>query len=156
VTQENIMAHDTTAAAEANKRVALAFLDSLLSGDAASVRATLADDAVLVLPRPTLAGTTMRGADNLAAALAKLGSQYASPQPILGAVVASERHVIAEWQLKGTVVASGTPYDQYYCWAFDLENGRIVQIREYQDTKYGFEVMGATAKSTLDAHAERA
>jgi uncharacterized protein len=148
------MSADATATARRNEEVARAFLDALTGGDPAEIRATLADDAVLVLPRPTLAGTTIRGGDNLAAALADLGSQYESPVPTTGVLVASGRHVIAEWRLQGRVASTRGPYDQYYCWAFDLEDGRITEIREYQDTRYGFEVMGAGAQPTLDAHAE--
>jgi uncharacterized protein len=148
------MSADATAAGT-NEEVARAFLEAILKGDPATIRATLHDDAVLVLPRPTLSGTTIRGGDNLADALADLGTQYASTTPTLGALVASDRHVIAEWRLTGTIVATGGPYDQYYVWVFDLADGLITEIREYQDTKYGYEVMAANAQGTLDAHAEQ-
>lgn len=151
---ERLLASDTRA--DAAKQVALAFLASLVSRDPAAVRATLAPDAVLVLPRPTCAGTTIKGADNLAEAIAELGSQYESPEPSLGAVLASDRQVIAEWRLQGRIAATGQPYDQHYCWAFDLIDGRIAEIREYMDTKYGLEVMSETARPTLQSHASAA
>ncbi|MGX1675539.1 nuclear transport factor 2 family protein [Streptomyces sp. NPDC055400] len=141
------------ARADAAKKVALAFLASLVSCDPDAVRATLSPDAVLVLPRPAYAGTTIQGADNLAEAIAELGRQYESPQPSLGAVVASDHQVIAEWRLQATIAATGQPYDQHYCWAFDLVDGRITEIREYLDTKYGLSVMGETARPTLRSHA---
>ena len=50
---------DATPGAE---RVARALLDGVLAGDALAIRATLADDAVLVLPRPTCAGNVVKGA----------------------------------------------------------------------------------------------
>jgi ketosteroid isomerase-like protein len=140
------------AVAESNKRLAIAFLGALGSGDAAAMRATLADDAALLLPRPTFTGTEIRGAEAIAALMAELGAHYASPEGILGPIVASETTVMAEWRLKATIIASAAPYDQFYVWAFTCANGRITELREYQDTRYGFEVMGALAQDTLDTH----
>lgn len=116
------------------------------------MRAELADDAVLVLPRPTFAGTAISGADAIAASMAELGAHYASPEAMLGPIVASETTVIAEWRLRATIIATGGSYDQFYVWAFTCSNGRIAELRECNDTRYGFEVMGALAQDTLDAH----
>jgi ketosteroid isomerase-like protein len=140
------------AVAESNQRLAIAFLDALGSGDAAAMRATLADDAALLLPRPTFTGTEIRGAEAIATSMAELGAHYASPEGILGPIVASATTVIAEWRLKATIIASGAPYDQFYVWALTCANGRITELREYQDTRYGFEVMGALSQDTLDTH----
>jgi ketosteroid isomerase-like protein len=140
------------AVAESNKRLAIAFLNALGSGDAVAMRATLSDDAALLLPRPTFTGTAISGADAIAASMAELGAHYASPEGILGPIVASEATVMAEWRLKATIIASAAPYDQFYVWAFTCANGRITELREYHDTRYGFEVMGALAQDTLDTH----
>lgn len=70
----------------------------------------------------------------------------------LGPVVASEATVMAEWRLRATGIATGGAYDQFYVWAFTCADGGITELREYHDTRYGFEVMGALAKDTLDTH----
>lgn len=64
--------------------------------------------------------------------------------------------MIAEWRLTATILDNDEPYDQFYCWAFTCTGGRITEIREYQDTRYGFEAMGALAKGTLDSLADPA
>lgn len=138
--------------AESNKRLAVEFLDALGAADGARMHATLAADAVLLLPRPTFTGTAISGADAIAGSMAELGAHYASPRATLGPIVASETTVIAEWRLTATIIATGGSYDQFYVWAFTFADGRISELREYQDTRYGFEVMGAFAQDTLDAH----
>lgn len=140
------------AVADSNQRLAVEFLNALAVGDAAGMRATLADDAVLLLPRPTFSGTAITSADAIAGSMAELGAHYASPEATLGPIVASETTVIAEWRLTAKIIATGGDYDQFYVWAFTLADGRITELREYQDTRYGFEVMGAFAQDTLDAH----
>lgn len=140
-----------SATTQSNKQLAIAFLDGLTSGDRAALRAPLADDTVLLLPRPTFAGTTISGAQNIAAAMAELATHYASARSQLGPVLASGTTVIAEWRLTATIIDNGAPYDQFYCWAFTCTDGRITEIREYQDTRYGFAMMGALAKDTLDS-----
>jgi ketosteroid isomerase-like protein len=137
---------------ETNKRLALEFLDALASGDGSGMRATLADDAEMLLPRPTFTGTAISGADAISLAMAELGEHYESPEATVGSIVASETTVMAEWRLQATIRATGGPYDQFYVWAFTCTDGRIAELREYQDTRYGFEVMGALAQDTLDAH----
>ncbi|RAV03913.1 nuclear transport factor 2 family protein [Mycolicibacter senuensis] len=149
------MADVGSSVAESNSRLATEFLDALGSGDAARMRATLSDDAVLLLPRPTFSGTAISGADAIAGSMAELGAHYASPEATLGPIVASATTVIAEWRLAATIIATGGPYDQFYVWAFTIADGRITELREYQDTRYGFEVMGAFAQDTLDTHVSR-
>jgi ketosteroid isomerase-like protein len=138
--------------AETNKRLALTFLDALASGDAAGIRATLADNAEMLLPRPTFTGTAIRGADAISSAMAELGEHYDAPVATVSAIVVSETTAMAEWRLQATIRATDSPYDQFYVWAFTCADGRIRELREYQDTRYGFEVMGAMAQDTLDTH----
>ncbi|BCQ07384.1 hypothetical protein JMUB5695_00805 [Mycobacterium heckeshornense] len=147
------MGDQDSAVAESNKQLAITFLDGLASGDQAAIRAPLADDAVLVLPRPTFSGTVINSAKNIAEAMAGLQAHYASPQARLSPVAASGSTVFAEWRLTATIADNGAPYDQFYCWVFTCAHGLITEIHEYQDTHYGFEAMGALAKDTLDIFA---
>jgi uncharacterized protein len=144
------MGDQHSAVAELNKQLAIAFLDGLAAGDPAAVQATLAHDAVLLLPRPTFNGTVISGAQNIGAAMGELQTHYTSPRSWLGPVVASDTAVLAEWRLTATIVDNGGTYDQFYCWAFTCADGRITEIHEYQDTRYGFDAMGMLAQDTLD------
>ncbi|MBZ4521861.1 hypothetical protein [Mycobacterium avium] len=60
--------------AQSNKQLAVAFLDGLTTGDKAALRMPLAEDAVLVLPRPTFTGTVIAGANDIAAAVSQLSA----------------------------------------------------------------------------------
>jgi ketosteroid isomerase-like protein len=129
------------------------FLDGVLAADAGAITATLADGARLVLPRPTMAGRVIEGSENLADALVGLMAMYESPRSSYGTVVADGPHAVAEWRLSATIRSSGIPYEQFYCWVFDVDGDRIAEVREYIDTLYGTAVMGENAASTVDAHA---
>jgi ketosteroid isomerase-like protein len=50
--------------------------------------------------------------------------------------------VVAEVRLEATL-AHGGHYDNDYCFVFELEDGRIRQVREYMDTQRGARWFGA-------------
>ena len=35
-----------------------------------------------------------------------------------------------------STVADGRPYDNQYCWAFEIKDGKVFAIREYMDSLY--------------------
>jgi ketosteroid isomerase-like protein len=43
-------------------------------------------------------------------------------------------HVVMEIRLRATL-AHGGPYDNEYCFVFELDRGRIRRVREYMDTR---------------------
>jgi ketosteroid isomerase-like protein len=126
-----------TEAGSLGERVARAFLDGIIAGDETAIRETLADNAVLVLPRPTAEGATIAGGANLAAALVGIGARYAAQKATYGTVLGDEQSAAVEWRLQATLRATGADYDQFYSWFFDLAGGKIVEVREYLDTVYG-------------------
>ena len=129
------------------------FLDALLAGDEGALRETLAADAVLVLPRPGMSGQTIAGADNLAAALGGLIRRYRDATARYGTVLADERSAAVEWRLTAKLVSNGADYEQFYCWVFDVAEGRIAEIREYIDTAYGRRMSDATSDTVLSERA---
>ena len=135
------------------EQVTRRFLDGILAGDEGVIRSTLGDDAVLVLPRPSLSGTTIAGGDNLARALVELRSRYASPTAEYGIVLGSGDAAAAEWRLSATLAASGAEYDQFYGWFFVLRDGLIAEVREYIDTGYGQRMSDAAAAGVLERRA---
>lgn len=136
-----------------NERAIRAFLDGMLAGDKTLVASGLHPDVLLRLPRPSLSDKTIRGARNLTDFVVDLRkAAYAEAHATYGAFVVDDRHGIAEWRLQATL-ARGGDYDQFYCWAFDLADGRIVEIREYIDTVYGQSMNAAVGGQAIDAHA---
>jgi ketosteroid isomerase-like protein len=54
--------------------------------------------------------------------------------------------VIIEERMRATL-PGGRPYDNDYCFVFVVANGRIKQVREYMDTRKGWQmVFGAAAE----------
>src|SRR5579872_4715757 len=98
---------------EDGERLARRFLDGILAGDAGVIRETLADHAVLVLPRPTMSASTIAGAANLAEALARLRARYLSPSAEYGTMLANAHAAAVEWRLTATLASDGAQYDQF-------------------------------------------
>lgn len=137
-----------------NRRAIRAFLDGMLAGDKEQVLSGLHPDVALLLPRPSMSGTTIQGAENLAAFVVDLRkAAYADDAyATYGAFVVDETQGVVEWRLRATL-ARGGDYDQFYCWAFDLAEGRIIEIREYIDTRYGMDMNAEVGGQAIDTHA---
>lgn len=56
-------------------------------------------------------------------------------------VVAEGDVVVVEERMRATL-ASGRPYDNDYCFVFEVQDGRIHRVREYMDTRRGVEMFG--------------
>ncbi len=136
-----------------SERLARAFLDAMVVGDAAAMEATLAEDAAMVLPRPTMSGRAFAGRENLLTALVGLNARYESPRAEYGTVLAGPDAVAVEWCLTASLVSNGAPYEQFYGWFFDIRDGRITEIREYMDTEYGLRMSDAASSGVLARHA---
>ena len=59
----------------------------------------------------------------------------------VAALVAEGERVCAEVELRAAA-ADGSPYCNQYHFAFRVRDGRIVEVREYVDTKYVHDVLG--------------
>lgn len=65
------------------------------------------------------------------------------------AMVAEGHTVFAEHRLSATM-PDGRPYVNDYCFAYEVRDGKVTQIREYMDTRGGWaQVFGAGAGRTL-------
>jgi len=62
------------------------------------------------------------------------------PKVIIHKLTAKDNMVYAETQAVGTFQA-GNMYDNLYCWAFEIIDGQIDQIREYMDSHYVMSVV---------------
>ncbi|WP_076866984.1 nuclear transport factor 2 family protein [Bradyrhizobium mercantei] len=62
------------------------------------------------------------------------------------AVHAAGDSVIVEERMRATL-PGGRPYDNDYCFVFTVEAGRIKQVREYMDTRKGWQMVFGEAAS---------
>jgi ketosteroid isomerase-like protein len=70
------------------------------------------------------------------------------------AMVGEGQTVFAEHRLSATL-PDGRPYVNDYCFAYEVREGKVTQIREYMDTRGGWaQVFGAGPGKTLMAFAE--
>ncbi len=124
---------------EANKRVALAFLEALNAGDATAAAAVLAPDARTV----SKGYSKITGERNREQMLAAIGMfRTLMPDglgPEIHSVTAEGDRVVIEFDGKATL-ANGAPYHNQYVMLFTLEGGKIRQLHEYFCTRLADEV----------------
>ena len=114
-----------------NRRVVLAFFTHLASGRTDEAVALLADDLYFWMP----ARREEIGRAETATRLARVGALMDGavvPFDVTDTVAEGDR-VTALVEVHAAL-RDGTAYDQYYHWWFRLRDGRIVQMREYNDT----------------------
>jgi ketosteroid isomerase-like protein len=63
------------------------------------------------------------------------------PKVALTSIASKGPLVIAESRGFGHV-ADGRPYDNLYCWAIEIKDGRIYRLREYMDSLYISKLFG--------------
>jgi ketosteroid isomerase-like protein len=125
---------------EANKKVALEFIESMGRGDGAAFAATLAPDS-FALAKGFAQVSGRREHDEMVATAA--GFREIAPagfKPIIHSVTAEGDRVAVEWEGQA-VLADGTPYHNQYLMLFFLRDGLIAQVNEYFCTKLADEVM---------------
>jgi ketosteroid isomerase-like protein len=125
---------------EANKKVALEFIESMGRGDGAAFAATLAPDS-FAIARGFAQVSGRREHDEMVATAA--GFREIAPagfKPIIQSVTAEGDRVAVEWEGQA-VLADGTPYHNQYLMLFFLRDGLIAQVNEYFCTKLADEVM---------------
>ena len=49
---------------------------------------------------------------------------------------------VVQQRLTATAKATGLPYDNQYCWVYEVRDGKIVMIEEYADTLVASRIMG--------------
>lgn len=49
---------------------------------------------------------------------------------------------VVQQRLTATAKATGQPYDNQYCWVYEVRDGRIVSMEEYADTVVASRAMG--------------
>jgi ketosteroid isomerase-like protein len=128
-----------TKADNENERVVVDFLTTLSTGNLAKVREMLHEQATwtpMVKDIPG-AGVHRGKAGIVDEFLTPIRGMFkpGDPKVTITSLASKGPLVICETIGKGTV-ADGRPYDNQYCWAFEVRDGKVFAIREYMDSLY--------------------
>ena len=114
------------------------------SRDRQRIEAVFTEDAEWLAPRGNATAVALGVPDHMIgpAAIARfLAEDF--PRLFVADVAMSFSHlwcdgdtVILEERMQATL-AGGKPYDNEYCFVFELREGRIARMREYMDTRKG-------------------
>jgi ketosteroid isomerase-like protein len=132
------------------------YYEALTTGDLKTVKDCLADDVVWQLPQSV---TTVPSDENRQVfgeeVAAELGGRtvknnFDLSKPfnleIRNIIVDGEMAVVQQ-RLLATAKATGSDYDNQYCWVYTCRDGKIVCMEEYADTLYAARSMGQELKA---------
>jgi uncharacterized protein len=134
----------TTAApqtAEQNKAVVRNFYQVFSTGNVADILALIRDDATYWVSGSVQGFSGVKTKAQLAEALAGVDKLYVG-----GALPLAPTTLIAEGELVFAEASgraelkNGRVYEPHSAWVFRVEDGLIVEIREFIDTKHSYEV----------------
>jgi ketosteroid isomerase-like protein len=128
-----------------NERVVLNFFATLSTGDLEAVRVLLHEDATwkpMVNDIPG-AGTHVGRKGIVDEFLYPVRGMFrpGDPKIIINTIASNGPLVITETLGRGTI-ADGRPYENRYCWAFEIKDGLVFTIREYMDSLYVSRLFG--------------
>jgi hypothetical protein len=122
-----------------SERVVLNFFATLSTGDLEAVRALLHEDATwkpMVNDIPG-AGTHVGRKGIVDDFLYPVRGMFkpGDPKVTINTIASNGPLVITETLGHGTI-SDGRPYENRYCWAFEIKDGLVFAIREYMDSLY--------------------
>jgi hypothetical protein len=120
---------------ETNEKLVLDTWNAFLRGDIKAAFANLADDATWTLPGLSELAGVHRGKDAILVFLRTVAQAF--PKGLrseIRKVHSTPSAVIVELTNRSET-AAGRPYENEYCFVFDVEGGKIRAIREYVDTE---------------------
>ena len=134
------------ASAEQSKRIARAYFDAVERGDRAALLALFAPDAVWRVPKGAIEpyGGEHRGAQKIVDMM--LGAVSAAFVP--GSQRVHVKRLLAEGEVamaetRMTARRPNAPdYDNEYVFVFELQGGRIAELREHVDTRTAASAFG--------------
>ncbi len=132
-----------TTTAEDNKRLMQAIFEGLAVGDGRAFVAALADDVTMRVTGQYSWSRTFEGKAVLLRDLyGHVGSLMARPGRTIAERFIADGDLVAV-EAKGDMeLKDGRRYDNDYCLVYRLKDGKIVEIREYQDSTLCERVLG--------------
>ena len=120
-----------------SKAVVERYFEVLSTGEG-DLSALLTDDIVWWVPPGSDMAGEKRGRDDVLAFLGSGIDYYDETAPMdvtIRSMIAEGGQVACEFTIEATT-AKGKPYRNYYHFVFEVDGGRITQVREYLDTYY--------------------
>lgn len=129
---------------EKNKELVKKFFEVLSAGDLEILRGMFREDACWTAMSKDIPGAGPHpGRDHIIDEfLAPVRGMFmdGDPKVIIDKLTAKDNMVYAETRAVGTF-KDGNMYDNLYCWAFEIIDGQVDQIREYMDSHYVMSVV---------------
>jgi uncharacterized protein (TIGR02246 family) len=121
------------------KSVVVRYVEAVRDGDAATIRASFAEDATWLYPGSLPISGLWQGRDAIVDDfLGGMGRYLEPPAPVVIGLVnvfGEGDQVLAEWTSKATA-ANGATYDNRCAAIFTVQAGKITSVREYADTHH--------------------
>jgi uncharacterized protein len=135
------MENDAMGAAE-NRKLMETIFAGVAAGDRALFVDSLADDVTMTVTGQYSWSQTFHGKESVLRDLyAYVASLLKQRRTVPFRIIADEEWVAVE--ARGDMVThSGERYDNHYCLTYRIENGKICEIREYQDSTLCESVLG--------------
>jgi uncharacterized protein len=119
------------------------YLDALVAGDTAAIRASFTGDATWWIHGDLPISGTLTGPDEILGFLTSAGVLFVPGTQTyeFGEVTAQGDRAVLEWRVRGRSAATGLDYDNSYCGVFVVRDGRIAAVREYLDSLHAQSVL---------------
>ncbi len=122
------------------------FYAALQKGDRPRILELLAPDAVWIPPAAAPIDRT-EGAEAIADALGGniVRQMFDLSKPFgleIRRIIADGDVAVVQQRLTATAKATGSDYDNQYCWVYEVRDGRITVLEEYADTIVAGRAMG--------------
>lgn len=131
---------------DTTRRVIADYYTALGKGDRARLLELLAPDCTWTPPvsAPFAPVTGAEGiADSLGRQIVKTMFDLSKPFALdIRRTIVDGAFAVVQQRLTATARATGKPYDNQYCWVYEVRDGRIVAIEEYADTLVAARTMG--------------
>ena len=133
------------------KEIVLNAWQTFRTRDAGQIAALFAPDAEWIAPTRNATAVALDHTDHMIGpeAIARFISSemhrlFSDIDIAFRAVHADGDNVIVEERMRATL-PGGRPYENDYCFVFVVADGRIKQVREYMDTRKGWQMVFAEA-----------
>lgn len=122
--------------AEENRALIERMLKPLSEGDTRPFLSGLADDVVWIVMGQNPWSGAYRGKETLRKELFRpVMDQLKQPYRLtIVSILADAERVVVELRGTGNATLAGVPYEQDYCWVCRVAQGKLKEVREYDDT----------------------
>ncbi len=142
--QQRGVATDAPGTTERNKGVVREFYRVFSTGNVPAILALMRDDATYWVSGSVQGFSGVKTKAQLAEVLASVGKLYVGGSlPLAPTTLIAEGELVFAEASGRAELRNGRVYEPHSAWVFRIEDGLIVEIREFIDTKHSYEVFVA-------------